>query len=203
MYTHSRRVRLADGESMGDVYDPYFNRTFEHFCSHQHTPPRPEASGFVCGARKGGVAYLAHQVFTQYAAHGGVIYRKYIAGVIRKMLGPEALAVRGLPSTGRLSLRWQEAGRRNVLHLLYAEKVLRGGHSPSPDIVCGYAAPTEVIEDLTPCGSVDVAFRTAEPVASVRLVPDGTALPFRQADGLVTFTVPPFECHAMVEIVRR
>jgi len=26
--------------------ESYFNRTWEHFCSHQHTPPKTEPSGY-------------------------------------------------------------------------------------------------------------------------------------------------------------
>ena len=51
MYSRSHRIRVTDGQSLGQIFDPYFNRTWEHFCSHQHTPNRLEASGFDCGVR--------------------------------------------------------------------------------------------------------------------------------------------------------
>ena len=66
MYTRSHRIKVTDGENLGDIYDPYFNRSFRHFCSHRHTPNRPEPSGFACGVRKGNLAYLAHPIFTLY-----------------------------------------------------------------------------------------------------------------------------------------
>ncbi len=66
MYAKSRRLKVTDGDSLGEVYDPYFNRTWDHFCSHQHAPARPDPSGFACGSHKGNVLYLAHPVFSIY-----------------------------------------------------------------------------------------------------------------------------------------
>jgi hypothetical protein len=68
MYLRSRRIRVTDGQSLGSIYDPYFNRTYRHFCSHQHTPPQREPSGFDCGVLHRNIAYLAHPVFSPLPA---------------------------------------------------------------------------------------------------------------------------------------
>ena len=191
---NAQRVAVTDGASLGDVYDPYFNRTWEHFCSHQHTPNRPEPSGFACGVRKGPVAYLAHPVFTLYARHGMVAVRDYVLRVLRDLLGAPCVEVEGLPSTGRVALREQPAERRAVLHLLWAPTVKRGGI---------WDQDVEVVEDLVPLRGLRVAVRRpgAAPVSSVRLVPQGAPLPFStDPDGTVRFEVPELLCHQMVEI---
>ena len=36
-----QRIKVGKGKSLGQIFDPYFNRDFHHFCSHQHTPNRP------------------------------------------------------------------------------------------------------------------------------------------------------------------
>ena len=193
-YFGSQRVRVTTGESLGDVYDPYFNRTYRHFCSHRHTPNRPEPSGYACGVRKGNAVYLAHNVFTLYHAFGTVAIRDFVVKSMRLLLGEARVAVAGLPSTGRVTLMEQPAASRSVLHLLYANTVLRGGS------VRG-CAPIEVIEELTPLADLRVTVRPAKPVASVRLVPDGTALAFdKRADGSIGFTVPKLLCHQMIEL---
>jgi hypothetical protein len=93
-----------------------------------------------------------------------------------------------------VTLMEQPAAARSVLHLLYANTVLRGGS------VRG-CAPIEVIEELTPLADLRVTVRPAKPVASVRLVPDGTALAFdKRADGSIGFTVPKLLCHQMIEL---
>ena len=91
MYVRSRRIRTTSGTPLGEVYDPYFNRTYEHFCSHQHAPARPEPSGFHCGVQKGPVMYLAHPVFRLYAELGAVAHRAYALAALRNSLGPRRL----------------------------------------------------------------------------------------------------------------
>ena len=188
----SQRLRVTDGESLGDIYDPYFNRDWRHFCSHQHTPNRPEPSGFACGIRKGGVMYLAHPVFTLYARKGAVAYREYAMRALRALLGAPTVEVEGLPSTGRVTLQDQSAEGRKVLHLVWAPTVKRGGV---------WDKDIEIVEDLMPLRDVRVAVRPGAPVASARLVPSGQRLDTAtDPDGTVRFTVPEFTCHQMVEL---
>ena len=79
MYLPGYRIKVKDGKSLGDVHDTYFNRTdYQHFCSHQHTPYRLEASGFAAGVMKGGVMYLAHPVFSIYRGWGCVPVAEYL-----------------------------------------------------------------------------------------------------------------------------
>lgn len=192
-YEASQRLTVTDGESLGDVFDPYFNRTsHDFFCSHQHTPNRPDPSGFACGVRKGSIVYLAHPVFRLYARFGATAVREYAMRCLRALLGAPTLDVEGLPTTGRATLQRQAAEGRSVLHLLYAPTVKRGGIG---------GRDVEIIEDFVPLAGIKVALRPAEPVSAVRLVPQGEALPFtRDPDGTVRFVVPSLLCHQMVEL---
>lgn len=200
VYLPSRRIRTTDGESLGQVFDPYFNRTYQHFCSHQHTPNRPEPSGYDCGVRKGNVVYLTHPVFSLYHDLGAVAYKEYVVRALRMLLGEPTVRVAGLPSTGRVTLADQAAERRLVLHLLYANTVQRGGRGVEGGPT-GNTNPIEVIEDLVPLADVEVAVRPGQRVRGVRLAPEGTALAFEQEpDGAITFTVPRLLCHQMVEL---
>jgi hypothetical protein len=194
----SQRVSPTTGESLGDVFDPYFNRSWDHFCSHAHTPNRTEASGFACGVKKGRVCYLAHPVFTLYARNGMVAVRDYAIKALRLLLREPSVEVSGLPSTGRVTLRRQPALSRAVLHLLWAPTVKRGGTWGDKDV--------EVIEDLVPLRGISAAVRVDSAlgerrVKSIRLVPQGVELPFEETgDGFVRFVVPEMLCHQMVEI---
>lgn len=191
----SQRLRVTTGKSLGDVFDPYFNRTYEHFSSHQHTPNRPEASGYACGVQQGSIVYLAQCVFTQYHALGVFAIREYIVKAMRLLLGEDTVALSGLPSTGRVTLMEQAAESRFVLHLLYANTVLRGGR------IKGFA-PIEVIEELLPLADIGVTVRSKRPISRVRLVPEGVDVPFtHDADGVFKFTVPTLCAHQMVELL--
>lgn len=184
MYEKSLRMKAADGVSLGDVYDPYFNRTWEHFCSHQHAPARPEPSGFTCGVRKGNVMHLAHPVFKLYAKSGAVACRDYALAALRALLGPPKVEV-SLPSTGRATLMWQPEKNRHVLHLLNAVPVKRG-------------AGIEVIEDIAPAVMTRVTLRLGVPVKRATLEPGGVEVPLERDGDAVRVTVERFTGHQMV-----
>jgi hypothetical protein len=128
MYERSHRIRATTGESLGQIFDPFFNRTWEHFCSHQHTPNHAEPSGFDCGVRHGNILYFAHPVFRHYRTYGAVANREFIARSIRSFLGESVSLSTNLPSTARVALTSQQEEKRHVLHVLYAPAIHRGGN---------------------------------------------------------------------------
>jgi hypothetical protein len=201
MYGRSQRIRVTSGESLGKVFDPYFNRSYRHFCSHQHAPFRDVPSGFDCGVRKGSVAYLSHPVFTLYRTYGAVVHREYICRVIKSLLGLDATCEVRLPSTARVSLNRQAEARRSVLHLLFANTISRGGSLKLSDItVSGTGGNIEIIEELLPLRNTRVVLRHQSPVKRVTLEPSGEEIPFTQESGTVEFTVDEFACHQVVAL---
>ena len=200
MYQPSQRIKAKSGVSLGRIYDPYFNRRYDHFCSHQHTPYRPEPTGYDAGVMTDDLLYFAHPVFTVYRAYGQVLLKEFIVKALRRFIGAELLIDVSLPSQGRVTLMTQPEEKRHVLHLLYANTILRGGEvALSGGTVSGRSA-LEVIEELNPTGPVRVSLKLNTPVRSVRLVPAETELPFRETGGRIEFEVPSFTCHQMVEL---
>lgn len=192
MYAPSQRIKATTGASLGQVYDPYFNRNYKHFCSHQHTPAQPDASGYDAGVMTKKVLYFAHPVFSIYANYGQVALRQFISKAIAQFLGDDAtLAVQGMPSTGRVSLMQQKTAKRQVLHLLYANTIARGGGSKR-------ARAIEVIDELLPLRDVTTRVKVAGKVKKVTSEPDGTAVAFKQKGDRVTITVDEFTCHKML-----
>jgi hypothetical protein len=199
MYERSRRIKAAGGESLGDIYDPYFNRSYRHFCSHQHTPYKIEPSGFSCGVRKGNILYFAHPVFTNYRALGAVACRQFLGRAIRWFLGDALTISTNLPSTARLTLTRQPALGRSILHLLYAPTINRGGAmSLSGGNVSGTAKSIEVIEDLLPLSNVEIALTPRHPVSGITLEPQGQPLTLEKNGAAIKFRSPRFTCHQMV-----
>ena len=202
MYCRGRRIRAAAGaESLGAVYDPYFNRAWNHFCSHQHTPFRPEPSGYDAGVIGDGVLYFAHPVFRIYRGWGMIALRDFVGRALKKFIGGELPVRTELPSAGRVTLMEQKAARRYVFHMLYANTCLRGGRVKTPDGVEIGRNGMEVIEELssTPAGRVSI--RVPREVTRVALVPEEREIPFlRSPEGRVEFTVPEFRCHRMIAL---
>ncbi|MGB8355481.1 MAG: alpha-amylase family protein [Chthoniobacteraceae bacterium] len=209
MYLRSHRIRVTSGKSLGDVLDPYFNRTYRHFCSHQHTPYRTEPSGFACGVSHGNILYFAHPVFSQYRGYGAVAYREFISKAIRAFLGDPRVSTgetglsvsTNLPSTARLTLTRQESKKRSILHLLYAIPISRGGPIHlSGGTVAAAGMNIQVIEELLPLANAEVTLTHPQKVAKVTLEPQGESLAFEQAGGQIKLRVPSFACHQMVAL---
>ncbi len=197
MYMKSQQVKATDGQVLAKIRQPYFNRTWKHFCSHQHAPYAAE-SEFSAAVRKGHILYLAHPVFSLYNVMGAVAYKNYADAAVRCLLGDGSL-ITNLPSTARVSMMEQPHENRYVLHLLYATKILEGAdYVLSEEDYVSPSKTVEVIEDLLPLRDTSVRLRTPKPIKRVTLEPQGKEIEFRMADGLVELEVDEFTCHQMV-----
>lgn len=168
----------------------YFNRTWEHYCSHQHAPdaPEPVSPAAVIGKQ---IAYFAHDIFSQYRANGQPLYRDFVSAALNRLLGDQLPVETNLPTTGRFNVLEQPKERRYVAHLLYAPTSVRGTFN---------GKNIEMIEDLIPLRDTQVKLRLPRRVKTARLVPEGGELPFTQENGVLTFTVPEFTAHQMIEL---
>ena len=192
----ARNVETGENwKALASRRDPYFNRAWNHFCSHQHTPDeKPSAFPAIVSNRQ--IVYFAHSIFTEYRQLGQMLYRDLVADAL-KLLLPAPRVEADLPSTARVSLMNQSAERRAILHLLFAVPVKRGADSSQ---WASSATEVEVIEDLFPLYNIECAVRLDEPVKSVKLAPSGQALEFENAGGAAKFVVPELLCHQMVEL---
>jgi hypothetical protein len=197
MYVRSQRIKAKrdKGESLGAVYEPYFNRSAEHFCSHQHTPYKPQPSGFDCGVLGKNILYLAHPVFTLYKGLGAVAYKEYVVNALNLLLGSDITLTTNLPSTGRVTLMEQLREKRYVLHLLYANTVNRGGQM---SWLRGGSKPVEVIEELLPLPDVEASLRMPRTIKRVTLEPQGREFSFEQDNGQIHIRLDKLICHQMV-----
>ena len=191
-------VELTGARVLVERRAPYFNRTWEHFCSHQHAPDAPGAvAPAVIVNPKGNVAWFAHDIFTQYRQQGQPLYRDFVVETIWQLLGGLLPVETSLPTDGRFNLLEQRQDRRYVAHLLYAPKSLRGGAVTTSH---GIAPGVEIIEELLPLRDTRVSLRVPRTIKTARIVPEGEALPFVQTGDAVAFTVREFTGHQMVEL---
>jgi hypothetical protein len=193
-YLPSERIKVTGGTSLGDVYDPYFDRQPQHFSGHIHTPSQPDPSGFAAGVEKGNLSYLAHPIFACYHRAGSVAMLEIAEKAILRALGAKRMVETSLPRAGRVTVRSQPQHGRDVVHLLYATPALRGNLR---------SANIQPIQELVTLHDAAVSVEATGTVAGVRRVPTGEALPFEVTAGRVRFTVPELTGHEMVEISYR
>lgn len=200
MYMKSEQVKATTGEVLAEVCQPYFNRTWEHFCSHQHAPAA-EVTPYAGAIRKGSIIYLAHPVFSIYGALGAVAYKEYAVNAIKLMLGEDETLKTNMSSIGRVTLMDQAKDNRYVLHLLYANKMARGSQvNLSPEGYVMDSKVVEVIEDLDPVHNVEVSLKTSKPVKSATLEPQGQPIGLTQDGNRITIKIDEFICHQMVAL---
>jgi len=201
MYYGARKILADKGvQSLGDIYEPYFNRNADHFCSHAQTPYRPEPSGLSAGVMTDDILYFAHPIFSAYNALGAVALLHFVQKALFAFLGNDnPVVANGLTSVGRVTYMRQETEKRDVLHLLYGPTASRG-IAKLPDAPFFTCHGTELIEDLPAIGPVRVSVKRAQKPSAVKLAPAGEPLPFKYGKGRVEFTVPAFSCHQMVEL---
>ena len=188
-YGRSHRLKVTTGRSIGDIHDPYHNRSGRVHCGHLHFPARPEASGYSAGVVTDSTAVFAHHVFTSYVETGTVNLRRQIERVIDHMLGERKRLSTDLPSYGRVTARAQ-AGR-DVLHVLAVPLALRGKV---------WDQPIQVVEDMPQVSGVSLSYAPREAVTSVTLQPQNETIQARTQDGRIHIDLPPFEGRQLVVV---
>ena len=183
-YEAALRVQPHAGvEVLARIQEPYFNRTYGRFCSHQNTPYQLARAAHPAALRKGRVIFLPHRLGKLYYEHGARVHRDLFANALHLIYARPMVAT-VLPSAGRVSLMWQPQHRRYVAHLLYGAPLQRGR--------------CLVIEDLPPLFDVPLTVRVPEAITAAYLIPGRVALPLARADGAVSVVVPRVQGHQAV-----
>lgn len=186
MYMKGLELQAAAGtEVLADVVVPYFNRTWQHYFSHRHTPSSGKV-GYPGVLQRGRAIAFAHPVFGQYAKNAPRWCKALVVNALDLLL-PEPLVRLRAPTTTLTALNEQPHERRWVLHLLHYVPERRGDDF-------------DIIEDVIPIFDVAVSVRTGKAPVEVALAPEGKPLPFTFKNGRTEFTVPRLDGHQMVAI---
>lgn len=166
VYKRGIAMRCSDGIPLALLHDPYFNRSWKHFCSHQHSPARPQPNGtHVAAIRKDSLIHFAHPLFADYHQSGQPLTKNCLLNAIRRLL-PTPTFQSNLPTSARVSWMRQPSLNRDILHLLFAQTQLRGTGLPGWNGL----QQMEIIEDATPLFDVRISIETTRPVKSIHSV---------------------------------
>jgi hypothetical protein len=188
MYDRGMAVRPAEGTRiLADSYAPYFNRTWQHFCSHRQTPMdpnKPTDYPTVTINAAGNVIYFAHPIFTGYRRQAVLWFKQMFLAALAQLL-PDPLVRCQAPSSAQVTLLRQAEQGRSVVHLLHYVPERRG-------------LEFDTIEDVLPLYRIPLAFKTATRPQRVYLASSGQELTFEYAEGYVRTEVPEVVGHQMV-----
>lgn len=185
MYLKGLEVEpLAGSEVLADCVIPYFNRTWDHYSSHKHTPSSGKV-GYAGVVRNGRSIYFAHPIFTQYNKNAPRWCKQLFLNALELLLPEPLVKLEQAPTTTITA--YNEQSNRRVLHLLHYIPERRG-------------MDFDVIEDVIPIFAVKVSAAVQGSVKDVSLAPQGTRIPFEQKGKRVNFTVPKVDGHQMIAI---
>ncbi len=173
------------GQPLSYANNPYFNRTWEHFCSHLHTPSSGErAYPAIVGTESS--IYFSHPIFSQYEANAPKWCKILVSNAIKMLIG-DSIVVSNLPSTALINLNGQKKENRFILHVLHYIAQRKG---PTIDI----------IEDKIPLYNSEFSLALNKDIKGIKLVPNNTELKWKLEGGRVKFAVEKIEGHQMIEI---
>ncbi len=173
----------SSAKVLATVVEPYFERTWDHFCSHNQTPPADE-SPYLAASLHGNVAYVSFPVFRLFAQYGNQSHRWLVGNLLKQLLPELLLKVEG-PTGMEASVMRQASEKREIVHLLFYTPERR-------------AQNLDLVEDIIPLYNVPLSLRLDQAPRRAYLAPEGTALSFTYSYGYASVTVPEVKGHAMV-----
>lgn len=177
MYERGTKIQPKDGtQVLVETYQPYFNRTWEHFSSHAQTPP-DRKSIYPAVTKRQNVIYISYPIFRAYILNGNLVYKKLVRNCIDLLLDTP-LVIGNLPSTARVTVNLQELSesKRTVVHILHY----------IPERRC---KSIDIIEDVIPIYNVNLKVRRNNPPTRCYLAPEMKDIDFVYNNGYVEFTV--------------
>jgi hypothetical protein len=163
----------------------YFNRSYEHFCSHRQTPSSGK-KGYPAAVKKGNAIYFAHPIFSQYFENAPHWCKQMFLNAVDMLISEPVLRHSG-PSTMLATVNEQKEQGRWVVHLLHY----------IPERRC---REIDIIEDVIPLYNVNISLLVPNEVKSVECVPECKNLAFEIRNNRLEFTVPQVNGHQMVSI---
>ncbi len=185
LYERGWSVASEEREA-GRIVEPYFNRSYLHFCSHRQTPPKAAAGeepGILFGDS---YVYISSPLFTDYINNGYKPHREIVRRCIDYLL-PDRLVQTDLPTVTEMTVREKEGSY--ILHLLNY-------------VMQKKSKRLELIEEEYCVPQSHISVRLARKPREIFLQPQGQPLAFTYENGYARLELPQISGHTMIEIVR-
>lgn len=185
LYIRGLDVEAEPGaEVLANKISSYFDRTYQHFCSHRQTPSSGQIDGPAV-VKNGRVIYFANPIFSEYTRVAPRWEKQLFLNALNLLL-PDPLIRHGGPTTLLVTVNEQPTDNRWVIHLLHYIPERR-----SQEI--------DTIEDVIPIYNVKISIKSPE-IKAVLCVPEQEPLTFTRRYGRVEFVVPRLVGHQMLAL---
>lgn len=182
MYERGFRMTPLPGSTViAHVVEPYFERAFDHFCSHNQTPP-DRLSRYASVVQNGRVITFAVPIFSAYGKHGNIVYRQFLATALERLLPRPLLRDNG-PS--HLETSVLRKGRRTIVHLISFCPARR-------------TETLDIVEEPFPIVDMTLSVRLDTVPRKATLAPSGEPVDVFYIDGYAQVKVTVLTGHAML-----
>lgn len=186
MYLKSIQVALREGtQELIKTNVPYFNRTWEKYSGHKHTPSSGKY-GYPAVTRNKNVIYFAHPIFTQYKKNGSRWIRTLVSNAIDMLIGERIIRHNG-PSSLEVTLNVQQEQERYIMHLLHYIPERR-------------TEMMDIIDDIIPLYNTKFFVNTDKEISNIKMVPENIPIEFEKNGNTVYFVVDKINGHQMIEL---
>lgn len=180
-YMPGKKVYATDGEALAYIENPFFSRTYRHYCGHRNTPFDKNGQKSAAIVKKGNVIYMAHQFGIQYLEKGAIVHKRYVFNALNLIYQKPAFSVK-MPSQGRATMIKQE--KRYCLNLIYFTPLKRGNY--------------EIIDEIIPVYGIEVKINVPETITDVYSGVSGEKYDFAYNGSALEFTVPVLKLHESI-----
>lgn len=162
IYEQGSQVSAGAGtQVLADTIGSTFNRTWEHYCSHRHSPSTGQVLGPAI-TRNGNCIYMAHPHLTQYQLNAPRWCKQLVGGAIDALLDKHMLKTNG-PTHLFTAINEQAEQNRYVLHVLNYIAQLK-------------SEQIEIVEDIIPLHDLSITLNLPKKITRATLVPEGVPI---------------------------
>ena len=179
------RVKTEPGSQvLATAGAPYFNRTWDHFTSHQYSPlEKPTNEPLI--VQNGRVIYIARPLFSDYAMVSRRPHRHIIDACIRRLLPQPWVGQHNLPVTAIVTVRAQ--GNDLIVHILNYVPQRR-------------SRMIDILEDVIPLHDVQLSIRVEQVPTAAVLVPENEPADWTAEGAYIHIAIPRVCGYQMIQI---
>ena len=173
---HRARYPPAKGATaVARIVEPYFDRAWNHFSSHNQTPG-DKLSKYAAAVTTERTAYVSFPVFNSFAEHGNLPYRPAGAQLATPADRTAGDGQRS-PVTSKPPCSGRRAGGRTIVHVLAYQGERR-------------TQSLDIIEDIVALANVEVSLKIAKPPSRAYLAPSMEELACSYVNGRAHVSIP-------------
>ncbi len=185
LYLKGEKVKATEnGEVFAWIVPPYFNRSYEHFCSHRQTPNVPEISDEPAIVKGENAVYISSPLFSDYAYNGYKPHKDILVECIRNLAG-RSIVEADLPALSEVTLREHKEGV--VVHTVSY-------------VINRKCKVLDTIEDDVELLNRKYSVYTGFKPSSVTVVPENRSIDFTHSNGYTEYILDYQKGHSMVLI---